>query len=160
MTKGGRRKHPDLMALEGGRGRKQSNSPRPEPVTEKNWRTPKWLPKYAKEFVKRYRAPLEKTNVLTSWDYDAFLFMACIAHEIKDHVEVMAKDGYVLTGRGGGIVKHPRASMLKAATQQFRLYASEFGLTPKGRCGLDVSPKVDDDGEWDGLSPRMKDLID
>jgi P27 family predicted phage terminase small subunit len=128
-------------------------------MTEKAWKTPRWLPKYAKDFVKRYKEPLERANVLTAWDYDAFLTMACLAAEIKSHVEALEKDGYTVPGRQGGIVRHPQAAMLKAATQQFRLYCSEFGLTPKGRCGLDVSVK-DDDGEWDGLSPRMKDLID
>jgi len=142
------------MRLEGGRGRKPASPPMPEPMTEKAWKDPKWLPKYAKEFVKRYREPLERSNVLTSWDFDSFLIMACIAAEIKEHVEVMATDGYVIKGRGGGTVKNPRASMLKAATQQFRLYASEFGLTPKGRNGLDISPKVED------ADDKMKTYID
>ena len=158
--RGGRRKHPDLMALEGGRGRKKASPVRPEPMNKKAWTTPRWLPKAAKQFVKRYRAPLERSNLLTSWDYDSFLTMACLAAEIKSHVETLDRDGYTVAGRQGGIVRHPQASMLKAAQQQFRLYCDSFGLTPKGRCSLDISPKVDEDDDWDGLSLRMKDMID
>lgn len=152
--RGGRRKHPNLMSLEGGRGRKTATPPRPEPMTEKKWVTPKWLPKYAKEFVSRYRKPLERSNVLTSWDYDSFLVMSCLASEIKEHVEALQKDGYVLEGRQKGLVRHPRASMLKAATQQFRLYAESFGLTPRGRCGLDIRPIEDDEDDLLSGVPR------
>ena len=158
--KGGRRKHPDLMVLEGSRIGKKSNPARPEPMTPKSWKgTPRWLPKYAKEFVNRYRKPLERANVLTSWDFDSFLTMALLAAEIKSHVQTLEKDGYTVPGRQGGIVKHPQAPMLKAAQQQFRLYAADFGLNPRGRSGLDISVK-DDDDDWDGVTPRMQDLID
>lgn len=127
-------------------------------MTENKWVTPKWIPKYAREFVSRYRKPLERSNVLTAWDYDAFLTMACLAAEIKSHVQTLEKDGYTIPGRQGSIVRHPQASMLKAATQQFRLYAESFGLTPRGRCGLDISVK--DDDNRDGLSGVPQTWID
>ena len=157
--RGGRRKHPDLMALEGGRGRKKASPANPEPMTKKTWVTPRWLPKYAKEFVKRYRGPLERSNVLTSWDYDSFLVIACLASEIRDHIQVLAKEGYTIEGRQKGLVKHPRVSMLRAATQQFRLYAGSFGLTPRGRCGLDVRPIEDDEDDL-LAGATMRHLID
>ncbi len=154
--KGGRRRSPDLMILEGSRSGKKARPPRPAPMTEKNWKTPSWLPPYAKAFIKRYRKPLERSKVLTSWDFDAFITMACLASEIKSHVQALERDGYTVPGRQGGIVKHPQAPMLKAAQQQFRLYCDSFGLTPKGRNSLDVSPVVDDGAS----GPSMKDYID
>ena len=147
--KGKKSRHPELKILEG--KTKSSHTPRAEPLTGK-WVTPRWLPPYAKEFVRRYREPLQRANVLTTWDYDSFLTMACLAAEIKDHIEVLTKDGYTVKGRQQTIVKHPRVSMLRAATQQFRLYAESFGLTPRGRCGLDVKPM--------GKSSKMSEFID
>ena len=37
--------------------------------------------------------------MLTTWDYDSFLTMACLAAEIKDHIEVLTKDGYTVKGK-------------------------------------------------------------
>ena len=147
--KGKKTRHADLKILEG--KARSSNAPKAEPLTGK-WITPRWLPKYAKEFVKRYRKPLQRANVLSSWDYDSFLTMACLASEIKGHYEALTKDGWTVKGRQQTTVKHPRVSMLRAATQQFRLYAESFGLTPRGRCGLNVKPM--------GKSSKMSEFID
>ena len=150
--KGKKPRHPNLKLLEGKTKPYEDKTPKPEPKSKDKWVTPRWLPAYAKQFVKRYRRPLERANVLTSWDYDAFLTMACLAAEIKGHYEALEADGYTVRGRQQTVVKHPRVSMLRAATQQFRLYAESFGLTPRGRCSLDVKPA--------GKPSKMSQLID
>jgi P27 family predicted phage terminase small subunit len=139
--RGGRRKtNPEFQVLEGKRKPEDNKMPRPSPARNNDFVTPRWLPKRAKNFVNRYKKPLIDANVLTSWDWDTFLTMALLSAEIYDHYEVLEREGFTVEGRQKGIVKHPRVSMLRAATQQFRLYAESFGLTPRGRGALDIKP--------------------
>ena len=154
--RGGRRKHPDIQVLEGRRKPGSVKPVRPEPITQKNkFPVFKWLPKEAKAFIRRYKPLLIRNNALTSWDWDSFCAMALLSAEIQEHARALQKEGYMTEGRQGGMVKNPRASLLRSAEKEFRLFCNEFGLTPRGRAGLDIK-SIDDDDEDD----LMAGLID
>jgi P27 family predicted phage terminase small subunit len=157
--KGGRRKHPKLTSLEGGRGRRPATPPRPEPMTKKNeFPVPRWLPKEAKSFIRRYKPLLIRNNILTPWDWDSFVTMALLSSEIRRHTEALEEEKWVLEGRQKGLVKNPRSSLLRSAQREFRLFCNEFGLTPRGRAGLDI--KIIEDKEDDLSSGVPRTWID
>jgi len=157
--RGGRRKDPRLQVLEGKRKPSADKSPKPEPVTQKNqFPVPRGLPKEARAFISRYNDQLIRNNVLKTWDWDSFICMALLSAEIRRHTMELAKEGDMIEGRQGGIVKNPRSSLLRSAQREFRLFCNEFGLTPRGRAGLDIRIIDDDDGLPYGN--RIKDLID
>ena len=159
--RGGRRRDPRLQVLEGKRKPSSDKSPRPEPVTQKNqFPIPNWLPKGAKAFIRRHKDTLIRNNVVKTWDWDSLITMALLSAEIERHTKGLAKEGDMIEGRQGGLVKNPRTSLLRSAQREFRLFCNEFGLTPRGRAGLDI--RVIEDEEDDGLpfGSTMKDLID
>jgi P27 family predicted phage terminase small subunit len=155
MSRGGRHKHLDLIALEGGRSAKGVEPVRPEPITNKSkFPVPRLLPKAAKNFVKKYKQPLIQNNVLRTLDWTSFLTMAILSAEIEEHVKALSKEGYLIQGRQGK-VKNTRTSLLRSAEREFRLYANEFGLTPKGRNGLDI--KIIDSDKKDSVIASLID---
>ncbi len=58
---------------------------------------------------------------------------------------VVEAEGCATTTAGGGAKSRPEVRVMEMARAQAARLLAEFGLTPKGRRGLDPPPRGDDD---------------
>jgi len=137
-----------LRALEGGRSH---SLPKPEDVLESEPqprpKAPKCPPDLDKEAKKAWRklAPtLERLGLLTEADGWAFANLCQIRsrlvaiHKFLKRAPALVQDNQKPS---------PLVVLERQYYQIFRMYAAEFGLTPRGRVGLVVGSGDDDDGE-------------
>jgi len=128
----------ELKKLAGNPGKRPLNSqePQPEPA---GTRCPHGLSDGAKKFWRKEARDLIRLGVLTSADVPAFLLMAehyAIAREARD---VIAEEGLTSVDENGAARKHPLLQVWRDNATAYRMYASEFGLTPSSRSRLTVA---------------------
>ena len=93
------------------------------------------------EGVKRWQANadvLHQIGLLTCGDLDSFECYCKLWDEAAELEAAIAKDGRFITAMSGRKTSHPAATQLKAVRDEIRRYQQEFGMTPSGRCGLQV----------------------
>ena len=87
-------------------------------------------------------------GTLTEADLRGFELLAeTLATEAEARAVVEAEGCSVATA-GGGRKTRPEVRVMETARAQAARLLAEFGLTPKGRRGLDPSPRGDDDSEF------------
>ena len=57
----------------------------------------------------------------------------------------LAREGYTTPTAGGGQKPHPAVRIAEAARNQAHRLLADYGLTPRGRQGVDTSPPPDPD---------------
>lgn len=102
----------------------------------------------AKKFWKRVAPIVSRLGLLTEVDIEAFTNLCEIQARLVWIRERLSNvDDLVSEGKRGE-TQAALAVAEKQYFQTFRMYAAEFGLTPRGRTGLGVgSPKDDDDDD-------------
>lgn len=155
----GRKPKPtSLKKLAGNPGKRPLNKAEPRPPAA-SIRAPKGrLPKDALRLWRILAPLLNGMGVLTAADLPA-LEMTCLhfavaraaLNEMLVDGRVEAEDdegrryvvseGIAVTAEGiGGIKKHPAASVFRENSQTFRMYLTEFGLTPAARVRVKAQP--------------------
>jgi P27 family predicted phage terminase small subunit len=131
-------KHTNLLLLEGkGRHRVDPEKEvKPAPFREK---MPTNLSKYAKRVYKRLAPMFNRLGLLTELDGEMFhLLCECGGRLEWIHLELQKKD----------IDEKYRMFLMKEERLYlniFRQYASEFGMSPRGRIGMLVYQDYEDD---------------
>jgi|GEM_PF-2440647 P27 family predicted phage terminase small subunit len=132
MPRGGHNKKANrLKVLENRPGAKVDNTPKTPPIFPHT--PPRGMPKEARQFWKKYAPMLDRAGMVRASDIPAFEILAMTYATIKDAEKEITERGLLVDGARGGLVKNPAISILNAARQQFRLMASDFGLTPSAR---------------------------
>lgn len=136
----GKPKPAKLKLLEGNRGRREI-PPEPEPrPAPPNPRAPAGLNKEAKRVWRRLAPILSGLGLLTEADYEVFAHLCDVESRL---LEIRRR--FVA---GANIVEDGRQSPLAVAEKQYlqtlRMYAAEFGLTPRGRAGLSIGSSEED----------------
>jgi P27 family predicted phage terminase small subunit len=129
--------------------RTAANEPRPERVVEVS-RPPSYLSKYAKKLWKKLAGELVEKGILTVLDLPA-LEVCCEAYgQFREAQEIVFKvivdpetrkrRRQTLTEYMKGRSSHsaPEYTAMNKLYQTFRLYLTEFGLTPAARSKLDL----------------------
>ena len=127
----------ELKRLAGNPGKRPLNDqePQPEPASA---RCPHGLSDGAKKFWRKRAKDLIRLGVLTTADVPAFLLMAehyAIAREAR---AVIDQEGLRDVDINGLRRKHPLLQVWRDNATAYRMYASEFGLTPSSRSRLRV----------------------
>lgn len=151
----GKPKPTTLRVLEGNRGKRDipENEPKPRLLPPS---CPPWLDPLAKKTWKTLAPKLERLGLLTEVDGDMFADLCQIRSRLITIYKFIKKSNKSLvqvkvTIDGSGqehkeIHPSPYVVMEKQYQQLFRMAASEFGLSPRGRVGLSVGYNDPDDG--------------
>lgn len=145
-----------LKVLEGNPGKRPLPEHEPAPAATMP-AMPKDLDKDAQEVWNTLGPRLLKLGILTEADGDAFSILCQIRGRLKQiHKLMHQEEGPVLiqtkvTVDGSGqehteLKPSPYTVMERLYYQQFRQYAAEFGLTPRGRVGLRTVGSDEDEG--------------
>jgi len=136
-----------LKVLEGNRGKRQlpTDEPKPQPIAPE---CPKDIDPKAKKVWAQLAPKLVKLGLLTETDGDVFAALCQQRSRLEFiHRQLRKRDNKSLVDDGKA---NAYVVMEKQYYQIFRMYASEFGITPRGRVGLSVGGKElmpdDDDG--------------
>ena len=136
-----------FRALEGGRSNSLpkpdkllEKEPQPRPVAPK---PPPKLPKAAKKVWRELAPILERLGLLTETDRDSFAGVCKVMGRLRDIMEETGKADFkmIVDGKINPLLVEERL-----LHNQLRMYAPEFGLTPRGRVGLTVGADKEDDG--------------
>ena len=137
-----------LKVIEGNRSKRPlpKNEPKPRPDIPD---IPKDIDTRAKKVWKELAPKLNKLGLLTETDGDMFAAL-CQQRSRLDYIhrQLKKRDNKTLIQEDDkGIQKaSPYVVMEKQYYTIFRLYAAEFGLTPRGRTGLAVGSDRADEG--------------
>ena len=107
-------------------------------------RTAPRAPAHLSEGAKAEWGPLARSCVelgtLTLADLRALALLAeCLATEAELR-ETLKTEGLTIAGAGGNRKAHPAAKLLETTRGQAMRLLADFGLTPRGRLGVDVRP--------------------
>jgi P27 family predicted phage terminase small subunit len=80
-------------------------------------------------------------GVLTGGDLRALELMCEILGTETELRALLKNEGYVIAGAGNNSKGHPAVKLLESTRSQAARMLSEFGLTPKGRQGVDIRPR-------------------
>src|SRR5918997_6578414 len=85
---------------------------------------------------------------LTEADLRGFELLAeTLATEAEARAAV-EREGHAVPTAGGGRKPHPAVRVMETARAQAARLLAEFGLTPKGRRGLDPPPRGDEESDF------------
>lgn len=125
-------------ALTGNPGHRSLNADEPLVTALTHADAPSWLNKVAKAAWKFYAPQLIASRVLTAIDLhnlEAF----CVAYSRWRKAESMlARNGLTCVGAGGGLMKHPAATVVNEALRQMTSYGAALGLSPADRSRIKV----------------------
>jgi len=151
----GKPKPTQLKALEGNRGKRPlpENEPNPYPMAPD---CPEYLDEFSKEAWNRLSPMLEKLGLLTEADGDEFATLCQVIGRLKairleinkPEVKILMLT-YNVDSYGNEKVSakiNPLFVEERQLQGQLRQFASEFGLTPRGRVGLSVGKSKGDEG--------------
>src|SRR6202171_232631 len=117
---------------------------KPKRTAMERLRTPPRAPRYLSDAAKAEgsvlaRAPTE-IGVLTLADLRA-LELLCEILATESELRVLLKtDGMTIAGAGNNSKSHPACKLLESTRNQAARMLGDFGLTPRGRQGVDVRP--------------------
>jgi len=126
--------------------KKLTGNPGKRPLPKNEARLPAQLPamprghlsKDAKFFWRKVGPLLAELGLITELDGPAFEFMSHHYGMVVQAATRLERDGLTIIGAMGGKVKHPAAQILKENSTAFRMFATEFGLTPSSRSRLEI----------------------
>lgn len=99
----------------------------------------------AKKFWRKIAPELINIGLLTAVDVPAFL-MLCEHYAVAmAAAEVVAQQGPMRKDENGVERKHPMLQILRDNSKAFRMYCSEFGMTPSSRQRLDFESAEEGD---------------
>ena len=102
----------------------------------------------AKAVWKREAPGLEKRKLLDALSAPLFIMLCEQVATVQELNEVIRKDGFVITGRGGRQVAHPALSALRSSEKIVLQLLKEFGMTPASRARMgivsDAEPEIED----------------
>lgn len=103
-------------------------------------RPPKHLSDLARAEWRKLAPVAHGLRTLTSADLRAFeLLCETLASETQAP-EAIAREGISAPTRDGGAKPHPGVKIMETARAQAHRLLDDFGLTPKGRQGVDTKP--------------------
>lgn len=143
-----------LKLIEGNPGKRplNVNEPKPKP---KRPACPAWLNKEARKMWKRLAPELDRLGLLTVVDGEAFA-AACQSYGIWAECEQILKaEGrtvLVATKAGEHEAARPEVAIGNAALKNFKMFCSEFGLTPSSRTGIHIDKTEEQDAFRELLS--------
>jgi len=79
-------------------------------------------------------------GVLTTADLRALALLAETLAAEAELRAVLQREGLTIPGAGGNFKAHPAAKLLETTRGQAMRLLADFGLTPRGRLGVDVRP--------------------
>ena len=142
-----RTKPTKLKLLEGNRGKREIPAevePYPAPP---NLRAPIGLDPQARKTWRRLAPILSRLGLLTEADYEALAHLCQVQARLVD-IRQRLQGGEDLVSDGPqGPKQNPLIMAEKQYLQNFRMYAAEFGLSPRGRSGLAVGSGDDDEDD-------------
>lgn len=111
--------------------------PRPDPTSPC---MPTWLCPRAVQVWRGLATSLVKAGLLTSVDGNSFAIYCNAYARYLEAEEVLVKDGPVIKGPKGGLVKSPWLAVQKEAAELSNRLGAEFGITPSSRTRVSVPP--------------------
>ncbi|MDQ2963221.1 MAG: phage terminase small subunit P27 family [Pseudomonadota bacterium] len=106
-------------------------------------RAPKHLSERARaEWIVLARVTCE-IGTLTGADLRSLELLCEVLATEAELRELLKAEGLTIAGAGGNLKGHPATRLLAAARNQAAKMLSDFGLTPKGRQGVDILPPAD-----------------
>ena len=138
-----------LKILAGNPGGKQLNSREPKPEIRAP-RMPKGLPDEAQKFWKRNVSRLVTLGVLTEIDGPAFAIMSIHYAIVIEAIKQLDGEDVTIEDDNKDKRKNPAMQILRDNSTAFRMYASEFGMTPASRSKINIAKpeEVDPFEEW------------
>jgi P27 family predicted phage terminase small subunit len=133
-----------IRLLTGNPGKGPINDAEPQPSPVVNLNPPSWLDRYGKQAWKEHALELDRMGLLTVADLTT-LALFCDAYSQLRH----ALDDLKLMSAADENYRALCVTREKARADM-RLFAGEFGLTPKSRAGLAVKVEKTTD-EMEGL---------
>jgi len=88
-------------------------------------------------------------GTLSEADFAAFALLCETLATAEEARAVVARDGFLVATENGGQKAHAAIKVLETARNQARGLLADFGLTPRGRQGVDVVPAPAEPSEWD-----------
>lgn len=117
---------------------------------------PRRMPDDGKRFWRKYARALELAGVLKEPDLPAFEMMAWHFHFAVAAGAEIERDGLTQIDKNGDERKHPLLQVFKDNSGAFRIYASEFGMTPSSRTRV----KADQEGDQLSLAEILFKEVD
>lgn len=142
MARPGRAPKPaNLRLLHGDRkDRINTAEPRPRLLPAKK---PGWLSPLAAEEWDRVAPNLDAMGIVKAVDATALgLYCEAVAR-FRSAQELLVKSGPLIRDRDGALRKNPLVAQARDASNEVRLWAQEFGVTPSARAGIHVDPARD-----------------
>lgn len=106
---------------------------------------PDWYPPKAASFIESVLPQLIKCGTVPELDRAGLLALGSAWDRLCQCNKVLLKEGYIIEGYRGAIVKHPLTAVLRQAESQFLRWCQEFGLSPAARVRLPAKPKIEND---------------
>lgn len=99
---------------------------------------PSWLSTKARNVWLRLAPDLITKGVLTPWDVDQFARFCALEAVNRDAYELVLRDGVLVKGDKGLLVKNPAIQVLRDTQQLLTTLSGLFGLTPSSRTQLKI----------------------
>jgi P27 family predicted phage terminase small subunit len=101
---------------------------------------PQSLSDYARQEWAQLMPALVELGTACACDLRALeLLCECLSTE-RELREVLRREGLTIPGADGNQKTHPAAKLLETSRSQAHRLLADFGLTPRGRQGVDVPP--------------------
>lgn len=155
MSRAGRKPKPTaLKVLEGNPGKRPlpENEPKPKPIAPE---CPDWLFGEGRKMWDKLSPQLEHIGLLTSIDGEAFAAACQCWKTFVDCQRYLEEHGltYKYTNKAGAEneIDRPQVKIGQKALDQFRVFCSEFGLTPSSRTRIEVKTTESSKDAMEGL---------
>lgn len=138
----GRPKKPTALLEASGAFKKNPKRRRtrgPEPCFLRGAECPAWLEGDARRIWERLAEHLDAANLLKRPHADALAGAAMALHHAIEADRILAAEGHILresTKAGVSTKAHPAFGISTRAWNSFRLFCSEFGLSPKAAAAI------------------------
>ena len=86
---------------------------------------------------------LTKAKTLSGSDLRALELLCETLASATEFAEIIRKEGATVAAAGGGTKGHPALQALATARSQARALLTDFGLTPRGRSGVETAPDAE-----------------
>jgi P27 family predicted phage terminase small subunit len=115
---------------------------------------PEYLSDNAKIHWCRVAPAAVALGTLSEADFAAFALLCETLATAEEARTVVARDGFLVPTENGGQKAHAAIKVLETARNQARGLLSDFGLSPRGRQGVDVLPAPAEPSLWDEFLDR------
>lgn len=85
---------------------------------------------------------LQKMRVITMADRDLLITYCTAVVQFREATEILAKEGMIIQGSHGGLVKHPAQGIQREAAGIIKSLGQEFGLSPSARTRIKVGDQA------------------